>query len=73
MRITYVIDEHEWPGREIPEITAQLGGLFEGAPETISLKLKGRKVSYEENYFRILQTTSYPQSDRTVVVLRCTD
>lgn len=70
MKVFVCIDQNEWPGKEIPEISKQVERLLDGDPNRY---LKGQKVSHEENTFRIIQDVQYPQADGRVLVLRCID
>lgn len=67
-KIRVCVDPHEWPGREIPEISAQIRALLGRQENGI---LRGQTVSHDGRTFRIVQDTRYPDSDSRVIGIRC--
>ena len=70
MNIRVCVDPHEWPGREILHITAQVENIL-GANENCILL--NQIISYQGNRFRIVSDTRYPQADSRVIGIRYID
>ena len=68
MRVLVCIDQQEWPGKEIPAISAQVENMLCGQENQF---LGNREVQYQGNHFKIVQDTRYPQSDQRVIGIRC--
>ena len=68
MNIRVCVDPNEWPGKEIPQITAQVESIL-GADENGILL--NQLISYRGNQFKIVRDTRYPQANSRVIGIRC--